>query len=217
MYSNLRKFRGLATNYLYCQKKIMLKIGITGGIGSGKTTVCKIFAHLNIPVYYADDRAKWLMVNDPDLKKKIQRIIGREAYHDDGQLNRAHIGNLVFNNPAMLKALNQAVHPAVYSDGENWFDKQTGPYAIKEAALFYETGSHHTVDKMIVVAAPREVRIERVMKRDNVTRKAVEARMDKQLPQAEKVKHADFVIYNDGNKFLIPQVLEIHRELILNV
>jgi len=192
----------------------MLKIGITGGIGSGKTTVCRIFAHLNIPVYNADDRAKWLMVNDLGLKQEIQRIIGSKAYHKDGQLNRSHIGHIIFNDPTILKALNQVVHPAVFTDGDNWFKKQTGPYAIKEAALFYETSSYHTMDKMIVVTAPHELRIERVMGRDEITREAIEARMDKQLPEAEKVSRADFVIYNDGEKMLIPQVMDIHRKLL---
>jgi len=195
----------------------MLKIGITGGIGSGKTTVCKIFAHLNIPIYYADDRAKWLMKNDIDLKGKITKIIGPMAYHQDGELNRAHIGSIAFNNADILEQLNQAVHPAVFLDGENWFQEQKGPYAIKEAALFYETGSYQFMDKMIVVSAPRELRIESVMERDKITREAVEARMDKQLPEAEKVNRADFVIYNDRIKMLIPQVMDIHQELLLSI
>ncbi len=187
----------------------MLKVGITGGIGSGKTTVCRIFELLNIPVYYADDRAKWLMQHDPDLIKNIIDLFGTSAYLPDGGLNRAYIGKLVFSNKALLAQLNKLVHPAVFLDGERWFAKQTSRYAIKEAALFYETGSYQQMDKMIVVTADREERIRRVMLRDGLEREAVEARMDKQLPEAEKIAKADFVIYNDGREMLIPKILEI--------
>jgi len=191
----------------------MLKVGITGGIGSGKTTVCRIFEMLNIPVYYADDRAKWLMRNDPNLKKNLIDLLGPSAYLPEGDLNRAYIGKLVFSDKELLDKLNKLVHPAVFLDGEDWFSKQTTPYAIKEAALFYETGSFALMDKMIVVTADREERIRRVMLRDKVEREAVEARMDKQLPEAEKIKQADFVIYNDGREMLIPKILEIDRSL----
>ena len=191
----------------------MLKVGITGGIGSGKTTVCRIFEMLNIPVYYADDRAKWLMQYDPDLKKNITDLLGNAAYLSDGKLDRAFVGKLVFNNKNLLTQLNQLVHPAVFLDGEKWFANQNSLYAIKEAALFYETGSYAQMDQMIVVTADREERIRRVMGRDTLTREAVEARMDKQLPEAEKIKKADFVIYNDGRELLIPKVLETDRKL----
>lgn len=191
----------------------MLKVGISGGIGSGKTTVCRIFEMLNIPVYYADDRAKWLMQYDPDLKKNIIDLLGNAAYLPDGKLDRAFVGKLVFNNKNLLTQLNQLVHPAVFLDGEKWFANQNSLYAIKEAALFYETGSYAQMDQMIVVTADREERIRRVMQRDALTREAVEARMDKQLPEAEKIEKADFVIYNDGRELLIPKVLETDRKL----
>lgn len=168
---------------------------------------------LNIPVYYADDRAKWLMQYDPDLKKNITDLLGNAAYLSDGKLDRAFVGKLVFNNKNLLTQLNQLVHPAVFLDGEKWFANQNSLYAIKEAALFYETGSYAQMDQMIVVTADREERIRRVMGRDTLTREAVEARMDKQLPEAEKIKKADFVIYNDGRELLIPKVLETDRKL----
>ena len=187
----------------------MLKIGITGGIGSGKTTVCRIFEMLNIPVYYADDRAKWLMQNDPNLKEDILTLLGKNAYLPEGTLNRGYIGEKVFSDKKLLTKLNKLVHPAVFLDGQNWFKEQTTPYAIKEAALFYETGSYQQMDKMIVVTADREERIRRVMLRDRLERAAVEARMDKQLPEEEKVEKADYVIYNDGREMLIPRILEI--------
>lgn len=187
----------------------MLKVGITGGIGSGKTTVCRIFEMLNIPVYYADDRAKWLMQNDPSLKENIITLLGKDAYLSEGVLNRAYIGKKVFSDKKLLEKLNKLVHPAVFLNGQNWFAEQTTPYAIKEAALFYETGSYQQMDKMIVVTADREERIRRVMLRDGLEREAVEARMDKQLPEKEKIEKADYVIYNDGRELLIPKIFEI--------
>ena len=187
----------------------MLKVGITGGIGSGKTTVCRIFEMLNIPIYYADDRAKWLMQHDPNLKKNIITLLGEEAYLLEGDLNRTYIGKKIFSDKALLAKLNKLVHPAVFLDGQKWFEEQTSPYAIKEAALFYETGSYKQMDKMIVVTADREERIRRVMLRDGLERKAVEARMDKQLPEEEKIEKADYVIYNDGRELLIPKIFEI--------
>jgi dephospho-CoA kinase len=193
----------------------MHKIGITGGIGSGKTSVCKIFETLGIPVYYADDRAKWLMTNNEDLKQEIIQIFGQEAYLDDGQLNRAHIGSIAFQNADKLKQLNAAVHPAVAKDGADWhYAQQDVPYTLKEAALLYEAGSYKQMDKIIVVTAPEATRIERVIKRDQTTAEAVKARIDKQMPQEEKVQRADFVIHNDGEQSLIHQVLSIHQQLL---
>ncbi len=195
----------------------MLKVGITGGIGSGKTTVCKIFATLGIPIYYADDRAKWLMVNSPALQTGIINLFGKEAYNEEGQLNRAYIGGIAFKHPKKLQKLNALVHPAVFVDGENWQQEQFAlqvPYTLKEAALLYETGSHKFLDKMIVVTAPEEMRIERVMKRDGLDREAIQDRIARQMPAAEKVAQADYIITNDGQQLLIPQVLEIHQQLL---
>lgn len=198
-------------------RHIMLKVGITGGIGSGKTTVCKIFATLGIPIYYADDRAKWLMVNSPALQTGIINLFGKEAYYEEGQLNRAYIGGIAFKHPKKLQKLNALVHPAVFVDGENWQQEQLAlqvPYTLKEAALLYESGSHKFLDKMIVVTAPEEMRIERVMKRDGLDREAIQDRIARQMPEAEKVAQADYVINNDGQLLLIPQVLEIHQQLL---
>lgn len=193
----------------------MIKVGITGGIGSGKSTVCRIFESFNIPIYYADDRAKWLMSNDTIVKNEILSLFGTSAYFPDGSLNRGHIANIVFKNSSKLSELNQIVHPAVAKDGENWFNSlKNTPYAIKEAALLIESGSHKQLDKLIVVTAPIELRIERVMARDNAQRADIEARIAKQMDEAEKVKLADFVIINDGQHPLVPQVMNIHRNLI---
>ena len=199
------------------EKKI-LKIGITGGIGSGKTTVCHIFETLGIPVYYADDRAKALMVENEDLIKNIKKLFGESAYLPDGSLNRKHIADIAFHNPLMLNELNTFVHPAVWLDGEKWHIAQThAPYTLKEAALLFESGGNVLLDKIITVVAPVETRIERVVLRGGgaLTRSDVEARIAKQLPDEEKIKQSDFVIWNDGTQVLVPQVLAIHQELML--
>ncbi len=191
----------------------MKKIGITGGIGSGKTTVCKIFETLHIPIYYADDRAKWLMVNDLALINGIKSIFGEDAYLPDNTLNRKYISDIVFQNQAKLTALNELVHPAVFEDGEKWFAVQkNAPYTLKEAALLVESNSFKQLDALIVVTAPLETRIERVMLRDKAKKEDVEARIAKQLPEDEKLKYADFVIVNDGERLLLPQVMAIHSK-----
>lgn len=193
----------------------MQHLGITGGIGSGKTTVCKIFETLGIPVYYADERAKYLMSHDQELIAGITTLFGPEAYLEPQVLNRVYIAQHAFNDPEKLAQLNALVHPAVARDGLEWQAAQIdAPYTLKEAALLFESGSYRALDQIIVVTAPLELRIQRVMARDAAKREAVEARISKQMPEEEKVKLADFVIYNDGVGALIPQVLAIHRGLL---
>jgi dephospho-CoA kinase len=193
----------------------MLKVGITGGIGSGKTTVCKVFETLGIPIYYADDRAKILMNTDEFLVTEITKIFGEQAYLSIGELNRPHIASIAFSDKNVLQKLNALVHPVVHRDSEKWFlEQQNVPYVLKEAALHFETGGYKMLDKMITVFAPKEVRIERVMKRDKRTVEEVEARINNQMPDSEKVKLADFVIYNDGSQSLIQQIYTIHQSLI---
>jgi len=190
----------------------MKKIGITGGIGSGKTTVCKIFESLRIPVYYADDRAKALMIENKQLVNGIKNLLGDESYFDDGSLNRQYIANIVFRDDEKLEQLNGLVHPAIAKDGILWQQSQSlVPYTVKEAALLIETGSFQALDYLITVWAPKELRIQRVLQRDGTTREEVEARIDKQMPEFEKLKLAQFVIINDGEKSLVQQVHKLHR------
>ena len=191
----------------------MLKTGITGGIGSGKTTVCKIFEILGIPVYYADDRAKYLMVNDKDLVKNIVSVFGEKSYLKNGELNRKYIADIAFKNKRKLEELNKAVHPAVKRDFENWVNEQEAPYIIKEAALLFETGSYKDLDFNILVTAPLDIRIKRVMMRDNIDKESVLARVNNQMPEEDKMKLADFVIYNDERHSLIQQVLDLNKKL----
>jgi len=194
----------------------MLKVGITGGIGSGKTTVCRYFEELGIPVYYADERAKYLMQHEHYLIDEIQRNFGKDIY-EGGQLNRQLLAEMVFNNKQKLDLLNSLVHPAVFRDNERWTEGQLAkkvPYIIKEAALLIESGSSKSLDKLIVVSAPLNVRVERISKRDNLQTEDIMARVRNQMPEEEKLKQADFVISNDGSlDNLKEQVLNIHQKL----
>lgn len=192
----------------------MLKVGITGGIGSGKTTACKIFEFLGIPVYYADDRAKYIMNHDPEVRTKIIEGFGQEAYKD-GFLDRGYIAGIVFQDAEKLALINSIVHPAVALDSQLWFELQSAPYALKEAALLVENGSYTSLDLLISVSAPEDIRADRVMKRDGTSREQVLERMKNQLPQSEKDAVADYIIYNTGERSIIEQILKIHKELIL--
>ncbi len=190
-------------------------IGITGGIGSGKSTVAKIFNILGIPVYSADDRAKWLMANDSDLKGQIISNFGEESYFEDGSLNRNYLASQVFNDEEKVSIINSLVHPAVKKDFEKWASKQNSPYVLKEAALLFETGSYKDLDKVINVSAPLKIRINRILLRDpQRSENQINDIINKQLPDEEKNLKADFVIKNSDNRLLIPQVMEIHRELL---
>lgn len=191
----------------------MLKIGLTGGIGSGKSTVAKVFETLGIPVYYADDAAKRVMNENAALRQQIIEHFGETSY-DNGQLNRAHISGQVFNNTEKLNLLNTIVHPVTIADAEQWMQQQKTPYAIKEAALIFEANANKQLDYVIGVSAPPDLRLKRVMERDHTSPDKVQARMDKQMNEEEKMKRCDFIIYNDEKQLLIPQVIELHKKLI---
>jgi dephospho-CoA kinase len=191
----------------------MLKIGLTGGIGSGKTTVARIFEVLGIPVYYADDAAKKLMVEDEELRISIINAFGKEAY-DDKILNRPYLAEQVFNSEEKLKVLNSLVHPATISDAEKWFRKQTAYYVLKEAALIFESGSNKGLDYVIGISSPPELRIKRAMQRDNISEEQVVARMNKQIPEEDKLRLCDYVIANDEQQMIIPQVLKLHEKFL---
>lgn len=193
----------------------MLKIGITGGIGSGKTTVCKIFETFGIPIYYADIRAKELMISDSDVIQQIKKLFGVDAYDENGHLNRKLIAEKAFHDKNLLQQLNAIVHPAVFQDTLDWYQTHHNKaYTLYEAAILFESGSYKLLDKVITVFAPLEDRIARTMKRDNISRKEVLERIDKQMPEEEKMERADFIIYNDHSQPLIEQVLTIHQQLI---
>lgn len=190
----------------------MIKVGLTGGIGSGKTTVAKLFETLGIPVYYADDRTKQLMNTDEDIKASISKHFGEDVYKH-GELDRKYLASIVFNNKEKLELLNSLTHPFTIRDAEKWMREQTSPYAIKEAALLFESGAAEQLDKIIGVYAPQHVRVQRVMKRDRLPVEEVMKRISRQIDEEMKMKLCDMVIINNEQQLVIPQVLEIHRKL----
>ncbi|KXK38442.1 MAG: dephospho-CoA kinase [Saprospiraceae bacterium] len=196
----------------------MKKIGLTGGIGSGKTTVSRIFSAMGIPVYDADTAAKNIMIKDKHVKKQMKELLGDEAFYSNGKPNRDYISSIIFSNKEKLQQLNGIIHPAVINDSLRWtemhqHDHQV-PYVIKEAALMVESGSFKILDDIIVVTCPENIRISRVMQRDRQTYDQVKRKIDNQMPEEEKVKYAKYVIVNDGETSLIPQVWAIHQKLI---
>ncbi|MFD2743992.1 MULTISPECIES: dephospho-CoA kinase [Sphingobacterium] len=191
-----------------------IRVGITGGIGAGKSIVCKLFQVLGIPVYDADKEAKNIMVTDASVIGSLKAAFGDQVYKTSGELDRAYLSDRVFNDEEQLNLLNSIVHPAVIRAGELWAQAQTGPYSLKEAALLFESGSYKKLDFTIMVTANETIRIQRVMKRDNVTEEQVRARMEKQWPDTKKTIMADAIITNDGVESLIAQVMTLHERLI---
>lgn len=190
-----------------------IQIGITGGIGSGKSLICRIFQVLNVPVYDADSRAKKLMTTDGILIDQIKKEFGSLSYDKVGVLNRELLRKTIFNQPEKLAKLNAMVHPRVAVDYNRWIHEQSGArYCLKEAALLFEAGSYQSLDKIIVVTAHDELRIRRVLQRDPYRDKTeVERIIKNQMPQEEKITKADFVIKNDQSELVVPQVLKLHE------
>ncbi len=193
----------------------MLKVGITGNIGSGKTTVAKVFELLGIKVFYADAEAKKVMTTDAVLINGVKKAFGEESYLADGTLNRKHIASIVFNNEDELKKLNTLVHPAVFRAFDDWAKAYaTEPYVIKEAAVLFESGSYQFCDETILVAAPLKTRIKRVMSRDKISRAEVEAREARQFTQEKKMELANHLLVNDDSQLLIPQIIKLHQQFL---
>lgn len=185
----------------------MLSIGITGGIGSGKTTICRIFEVLGIPVFYADTAAREVMENDPLLRAQIISLLGEEAY-PNGVIDRKAIAGKVFGDVEKLAALNALVHPATARAWQAFQEVHyTAPYILKEAAILFESGAHKTVDKTVCVTAPEDLRLSRAMARDGSSEEAIRSRMARQMPEEEKLRLCDFVVVNDDVVAVLPQVL----------
>jgi dephospho-CoA kinase len=192
----------------------MKLIGITGGIGSGKTLICKVFASMGIPIYEADSRAKYLINNDLSLKKTIQNLLGEQAYTSTGEYNRAWVASQVFNNPDLLKQLNGIVHPRVREDAENWIHQHSkAPFLLYEAAIMKAAGDGNHFDKVIVVKSPIALRIKRVQKRDNRSEQEIRDIIARQISDEERLKIADFVIENDEVKPLLEQILNLKMKI----
>jgi dephospho-CoA kinase len=194
----------------------MFKVGITGGIGSGKTTVSKVFEVLGIPVFYADTVAKQIMITDLLLIEGVKAAFGAESYSAEGILNNRYLANIVFNNQAQLDTLNALVHPAVFRAFDEWIEQVPAgtPYILKEAALLFESGSYKMCDASILVTAPGQLKISRVMHRDGLTAEQVQARMDKQFNDEQKRAMADYQIHNDEQQSIILQVMALHSTFL---
>ena len=194
----------------------MLKVGVTGGMGSGKSTVCNILKNLGVPVFSSDDVGKYLLNNDDYLKNEIKTHFDSDMYTSTGRLDRNRMAQLVFNNPDELKKLNELVHPRVKAEFDSWCKKmEKRPCVVKEAAILFETGQHKELDKMVTVFCPKEERIRRIIKRDDTSKELIEKRMMQQYSDAERNALATYIIMNDGKEELLPQVMELH-ELLLN-
>ncbi len=191
----------------------MIKVGVTGGIGAGKSTVCGIFSVLGIPVYDSDLRARRLMENDPSVIAAIKELLGKDAY-PGGRPDRPFIASKVFADRALLGRLNNIVHPAVHLDFEAWCREQSSPYVIQEAAVLFESGAPEHLDKIVVVTAPEELRIERAMRRDGVGREQVVSRMAAQMSQQDMASRADYIIDAGDEALITPQVLTLHETLL---
>ena len=195
----------------------MKKVGVTGGIGSGKSLVCKIFRCLNVPVFSADDEAKVLLETDPEIRLILTGFFGEELYLS-GKLNKQMLAGYVFSDRKNMDKVNKAVHPAVFERFTEWLTCQTkAAYVIMEAAILFETGADRFLDKVINITAPEEIRIKRVCKRDGVSKEKVIERMNNQLTEKERKKKADINLVNDGKMMLLPRILEVHKLLSGNV
>ncbi|MGJ1408770.1 dephospho-CoA kinase [Sphingobacterium thalpophilum] len=190
-----------------------LKIGITGGIGSGKTFICRLFQMLGVPVYNADEEAKKLMNTDSRIREKLVAQFGQAVYKD-GQLDRAFLARVVFSDAQKLQILNSIVHPIVIQEAKDWAARQKTRYSLKEAALLFESGSYKELDYTILVTAPLDLRVQRVMHRDGMTEQQVRERISKQLSDEEKLQLTDFVIVNNGITPLLPQVWTLHQKFL---
>lgn len=191
----------------------MIKIGVTGGIGSGKSTACRIFSLLGIPCYDSDREAKRLMNTDPSLKNRISNLLGPKAYTPQG-LDRTYVADRVFEHPDLLQQLNAIVHPAVADDFARWAETQQAPYVIEESAILFESGADHGMDRTIAVVAPEAIRIRRVCHRDQRNEAAVKARIANQMSDKERARRADYLLKADEQELLIPQILKLHHHLL---
>ncbi len=201
------------------QMKAMLRIGVTGGIGSGKSLVCRVFASLGIPVYMADDRAKWLTENDPILKADITRVLGTMAYDTLGRYNRSWVASQVFSNPDLLQKLNAVIHPRVWADTADWVAQQThAPYVIKEAALMKASSPEIGIDQVVVVESPLALRVERIRQRDpHRSVDDIQRIIANQISDEQRRQFADHILLNDESQLLLPQIWSLHQQFLARV
>ncbi|MGI6340165.1 MAG: dephospho-CoA kinase [Bacteroidales bacterium] len=193
--------------------KPRIRLGVTGGIGSGKSSVCRVFNVLGIPVFYSDSEAKAIMNNNLSVRSKINAIAGKDLFLN-GNLDREELAKIIFNDEELLRRVNALIHPLVFQNFIQWTDMQTAPYVIMEAAILFESGASELVDKVLTVVAPLDQRIERTVKGNQLTREQVMDRIRNQMDDDVRVKNSDYIIYNSENDMIIPSVLRIHGDLL---
>jgi dephospho-CoA kinase len=192
------------------------RLGVTGGIGSGKTSVCRVFDVLGIPVYYTDREARDIMENDQTIRMQINSLIGRDMYRN-GFLDRMTMADIIFNDRDMLMKVNSIVHPAVFERFIEWEESQDAPYVIMEAAILFESGASKMMNRIATVVTPEEERISRVIARNRLTRQQVMERMKNQLDDEERIRLSDYVIFNSENNMILPAILKIHEDILINL
>jgi len=197
-------------------RKPGMKLGITGGIGSGKTSVCKVFNVLGIPVFSADPEAREIMDNDRNIRRAINEIVGKNIY-PGGKLNRMELASLIFNDRDLLEKVNSLVHPVVFEHFNRWAEKQTTPYVIMEAAILFESGASKLVDRVATIVAPVDERISRVTRRNKLNRDQVMERIKNQMTDDQRIKMSDYVINNSENDMIIPVILRINEDLLTHL
>jgi len=190
-----------------------LKLGVTGGIGSGKTTVCKVFSVLGIPVFSADDEAKSIQESDRDIQLKINSFAGRDLF-PEGKLDRTELARLIFSNKELLEKVNSVVHPAMFRSFGEWVKKQNTPYSIMDAAILFESGAFRLMDRIVTVVTPIDERIERLVRSKRLSREQINDRIKNQIDDESRITRSDFVIFNSENEMIIPAILGIHKEMI---
>jgi dephospho-CoA kinase len=191
-------------------------IGVTGGIGSGKTTVCKVFNVLGIPVFFTDIEARNLMDSDLGIRGKLNSIIGKDLYQT-GILDREALANIIFTNKSLLEKVNQLIHPLVFECFNKWLNIQDSQYSIMESAILFESGASRLVNKIVSVIAPLEERIERVSLRNNLTRKQIIERIDNQITDETRIRLSDYIIYNSDKDMIIQSVIDIHNDILESI
>jgi dephospho-CoA kinase len=194
----------------------MKKIGLTGGIGSGKSTIASIFKALGIPVYNSDDRAKVIINSNVSARDRVISLLGDEAYNSDGFIDREYVADIVFQNKSILLKLNAIIHPFVKEDFDDWCKVNKSNYIIKEAAILFESKANVGLDKVVFVSASESIRMKRVGDRDGLSEKQIRARMNNQWPDQIKLNRSDFIIYNNADDMILPQVLKIHNSLLVD-
>ncbi len=191
-------------------------IGLTGGIGSGKSTIKRIFETLGVPTYDADTHAKEIVNTNDIVKAELKKMFGDDIYIAKNQLDNVKLGKRIFNDRSLLKEVNNLIHPEVINDFREWVGNQDSPYVIKEAAILFESGAYKRADLIITIVAPVDLRIERIYKRDGISREHIKRIIDNQMSDEEKIKLSKYVIYNDNSTLITPQILKIHKELSNN-